>query len=108
MAKCPACDHDVRTPFFFNLDGWSHLACTHCKTKLEMKPHPVSFFFLPVLLSLSWLSRLGRKFAFLAEALLVATAVSFVLLLIVRPQVRLRQRALPKPEIRLNIDDSSN
>ncbi|SRR6266849_9279470 len=26
MAKCPTCDHDVRTPFCFNLDGWSHVS----------------------------------------------------------------------------------
>jgi hypothetical protein len=103
MAKCPACDHNVRTPFFFNLDGWSHLACTHCKARLEMKPRPVSYFFLPVFLSLSSLSRLGHKFALIAEVLLVATTVLFVLLLIVRPQVRLRKRALPEPSIRLKI-----
>jgi hypothetical protein len=106
MAKCPACDHDVRTPLFFNLDGWSHLACTHCKARLEMKPHPVSFFFLPVLLSLSWLSRLGHKFALIAEVLLAATTITFVLLLIVRPQVRLRKMSLPEPSIRLKIDGS--
>jgi hypothetical protein len=31
-----------------------------------------------------------------------------VLLLMVRPQVQLRKKALPKPAIRLNIDDPSN
>ena len=47
MAKCPACDHDVCTPFFFDLDGWSHLTCTQCKTRLEMKPRPVALWFFP-------------------------------------------------------------
>lgn len=37
-AQCPACGHDVRTPFFLNLDGWAHLACPQCNARLEMKP----------------------------------------------------------------------
>ena len=42
MAMCPACDHQVRTPSFLNLDGWRHLRCPYCKARLEMKP-PGSF-----------------------------------------------------------------
>ncbi len=108
MAKCPACDHDVRTPYFFNLEGWSHLACPHCKARLEMKPRPVGALFLPIFVACSWLARLGHTFAFIAEVLLVAATVTLILLLIVHPQVRLRKTAPPKPEIRLNIDGSSN
>ena len=108
MAKCPACDHDVRAPYFFNLEGWSHLACAHCKARLEMKPRPVGALFLPIFVACSWLSRLGHTFSFIAEGLLVAATLTLILLLIVRPQVRLRKRPLPKPEIRLNIDGSSN
>jgi hypothetical protein len=108
MAKCPACGHDVRTPFFFNLDGWSHLTCTQCKARLEMKPHPVSFWLLPILLSLSWLARLGHIFAVVAEVLDVFAGVTLVLLLIVRPQVQLRKKALPVPAIRLDIGGPSN
>src|SRR5216684_583013 len=107
MAKCPACGHDVRTPFFFNLEGWSHLTCTQCKARLEMKPRPVAILLFPVVLIVSWLGRLGHIFAVIAEVLVVSTAVILVLLLIVRPQVRLRKRALPKPAIRLNIDGPS-
>ena len=108
MAKCPAYDQDVRTPYFFNLEGWSHLACTHCKARLEMKPCPVAAWFLPIFVACSWLGRLGHTFAFIAEGLLVAATLILILLLIVRPQVRLRKRPLPKPEIRLNIDGPSS
>jgi hypothetical protein len=108
MAKCPACDHEVRTPYFFNLEGWSHLACAHCKARLEMKPRPVGAWLLPILVACSWLGRRGHAFALILEVLLVAATVTLILLLIVRPQVRPRKRALPKPEIRLNIDGSSN
>jgi hypothetical protein len=106
MAKCPACDHELRTPHFFNVQGWSHLSCAHCKARLEMKPRPVVSWFLPIFVACSWLGRLGH--AFIAEGLLAAATVTIVLLLIVRPQVRLRKRSLPKPEIRLNINGSSN
>lgn len=108
MAKCPACDHDVRTPHFFSVEGWAHLACAHCKARLEMKPRPVAVWFLPIFIACSWLGRLGHTFAFIAEGLLAAATLTLILLLIVRPQVRLRKRPLPKPAIRLNIDGSSN
>jgi hypothetical protein len=107
MAKCPACAHDVRTPFFFNLDGWSHLTCTQCKARLEMKPRPVAILLFPVVLIASWLGRLGHIYSIIAEMLVVSAAVILVPLLIVRPQVRLRIRSLPKPAIQLNIDGPS-
>src|SRR5260370_18630449 len=99
MAKCPAYDQDVRTPYFFNLEGWSHLACTHCKARLEMKPCPVAAWFLPIFVACSWLGRLGHTFAFIAEGLLVAATLILILLLIVRPPLRSRTQPLPKPEI---------
>ena len=108
MAKCPACGHDVRTPLFFNLDGWAHLTCAQCKARLEMKPRPVAFWFLPIMLSLSVLSRLGHIYAVISEVLLISATITIVLLLIVRPPVRLRKRAIPKPEIRLKINGPSN
>jgi len=104
MAKCPGCGHDVSTPSVFNLQGWSQLTCPHCTAKLEMKPRTVSFLFLAVLFFTSWLGRLGHKFAVIADVLLVSATVAMVLALIVRPPVRLRRKALPKPEIRLDID----
>ena len=108
MAKCPACDHDVRTPSFFNLDGWAHLTCTQCQARLESKPRPVGIWFLPIMLSLSALSRLGHIYAVISEVLLISATIAILLALIVRPSVRLRKRALPKPEIRLKIDSPSN
>jgi DNA-directed RNA polymerase subunit RPC12/RpoP len=90
MAKCPSCDHDVRTPLFLNLEGWSHLACPQCKSRLELKPRPVAIFFLPILILLLWLSRFGHKFAVAAEILIVLTAIVLVLLIVIRPPVRLR------------------
>src|SRR5258708_37382791 len=64
MAKCPACDEDVRAPYFFNLEGWSHLACTHCKARLEMKPCPVAALFLTIVLAWSWLGAMCHTFDF--------------------------------------------
>lgn len=108
MAKYPACNHEVRTPAFFNLDGWSHLACTQCNARLEMKPRPVAILLFPVVLIASWLGRLGHIYLIIAEVLLVSAMVALVLALIIRPQVRLRNRSLPKPDIRLNINGPSN
>jgi hypothetical protein len=73
-----------------------------------MKPRPVVSWFLPIFVACSWLGRLGHTYAFIAEGLLVAATVAIMLLLVVRPQVRLRKRPLPRPEIRLKIDGSSN
>jgi DNA-directed RNA polymerase subunit RPC12/RpoP len=102
MAKCPSCDHNVRTPLAFDLQGWRQLTCHHCKARLEMKPRPVAIMF-PVFIFLSLaLSRLGHIFAVVAEVLAVSASVTFVLLLTVQPQVRLR-KALPKPETKLGL-----
>jgi hypothetical protein len=106
MAKCPACNHDVRTPFFFNLDGWSHLACTQCKARLEMKP-PRSFLLAPLMAPLFVLARQGHAFEVLAFVYLTVT-VLLVLWESFHPKVRLRQKPRPQPEIRLNINGPSN
>src|SRR5712691_5670347 len=106
MAKCPACDYDVRTPFFLNLDGWSHLTCTQCKARLEMKP-PRSFVLGPLMAPLFVLARRGRVFEVIAFVFMFAT-IFLLLLESVRPKVRLRKKAPPKPEIRLNINGPSN
>ena len=106
MAMCPACDHDVRTPSFLNLDGWSHLSCAHCKARLEMKP-PRSVVLGPLIAPLFVLARQGRIFEIIAFLFMFAT-ICFLLLETTRPKVRLRKRPLPKPAIRLNIDGPSN
>ena len=103
MAKCPACGHDVRTPFFMNLEGWAHLSCPGCKARLEMKP-PRYAVFGPLIAPLFVLARQGRAFEVLAFAFMFA--VIFLLLLeSLRPKVRLRKKPLPEPSIRLNISN---
>ena len=105
MAKCPACDHDVRTPLFLNLDAWRHLTCAQCNAKLEMKP-PRAALWAPLMAPLFVLARQGRVFEVIAFAYLFA--IIFLLLLeCARPRVQLRKKPLPKPEIRLNINESS-
>jgi hypothetical protein len=106
MAKCPACGHDVRTPFFLNLEGWSHLACPQCKARLEMKP-PRSAVLGPITVPLLVLARRERVFEVIAFAFMFVT-IFLLLLESIRPKVQLRKRPLPKPAIRLNIDRPSN
>ena len=106
MAKCPACDHDVRTPFFLNLDAWSHLTCTQCKARLEMKP-PLSAVLGPFMAPLCVLARQGRIFVVIALVFMFAT-IFLLLLESLHPKVRLRNKPLPEPDVRLNINGSSN
>ena len=106
MAKCPACGYDVRTPFFCNLDGWSHLACPQCKARLEMKP-PRSFVLGPLMAPLFVLARQGRVFEIIAFVFMFVT-IFLILLESLHPKLRLRTKPLPKPEIRLNLDGPSN
>ncbi len=106
MAICPACNHEVATPFFLNLDGWRHLVCPHCKARLEMKP-PRSVVLVALIAPLFVLARQGRAFEVIAFVFAFAT-IFLLLLESVRPQVQLRKRPLPKPAIRLNIDGPSN
>jgi hypothetical protein len=100
MAKCPVCGHDVATPFFLNMDAWRWLACPHCAARLERK-NPRSVALLPLWIGLIALSRMGHRFAVIAE---VSMAAIFVVILVefIRPQLQLR-KPLPKPEIKLNI-----
>jgi hypothetical protein len=106
MATCPACNHDVATPFFLNLDAWRHLVCPHCQARLEMKP-PRSALFGPLMVALFALAGQGRVFEVIAFVFMFATI--FVLVLeSVRPKLRLRTRPLAKPTVRLNIDGRSN
>ena len=106
MAKCPACNHDVRTPFFLNLDGWTHLACDHCEARLELKP-PRSFALGPLIAPLFVLARRGPVFEGVAFVYMFA-AIGLMLVECAHPKLRLRTKPLPKPAIRLNIDRSSN
>jgi len=101
MTKCPACSHDVRTPSFFDLDAWRHLACPQCKARLEMKP-PRSFLLGPMIAPMFVLARQGRAFEILAFAYAAVTMIlivweSFHL------KLQLRRNPRPEPEIRLDI-----
>jgi len=106
MVKCPACDHDVRTPFFLNIDAWRHLLCPHCKARLEMKP-PRSFLLAPLMAPLFVLARQGRVLEVIAFVYMFAT-IFLLLLESLRPKVQLRKKPLPEPTIRLEIDGPSD
>lgn len=101
MAMCPACDHDVRTPSFLNLDGWAHLTCTQCNARLEMKP-PRSVVLAPLIAPLFVLARQGRVLEVIAFVFMGAT-LCLLLLESLHPKVRLRKKPTPKPAIRLDI-----
>ena len=106
MANCPACTHDVRTPFFLDLDKWRWLTCPHCGARLEMKP-PRSVVLAPLIAPLFVLARQGRVFEVIAFLFMFVT-IFLLLLESLRPRVRIRQKPLPKPSVRLNIDGPSN
>lgn len=106
MALCPACNHDVATPLFLNVDGWRHLVCPHCKARLEKKPLR-SFVLGPLIAPVFALARQGPVFEVIAFVFAFAT-IFLLVLESVRPQVQLRKKPLPKPTIRLNIDGPSN
>ena len=106
MAMCPACNHEVATPVFLNMDAWRWLVCPHCKVRLEMKP-PRSFLLAPLVAPLFVLARQGRVLEIIAFVYMLAT-IFLLLVECFHPKVRLRKRPLPKPTIRLNIDGLSN
>jgi hypothetical protein len=106
MAKCPACDHNVRTPSFLNLDGWSHLTCAQCKARLQMKP-PRYAVLGPLIAPLFVLARQGRVFEITAFVFMFAT-IFLLLVESIHPKVQLRKKPLPLPAIRLNIDGPAN
>lgn len=106
MANCPACDREVRTPSFLNLDAWTHLQCPQCKARLEMRP-PRSFLLAPLMAPLFVLARQGHAFEILA--FVYASATMFLVLLeSFRPKLRLRKKPLAKPVVQLKIDGPGN
>ncbi len=106
MAKCPVCAHDVATPFFLNADAWRWLACPHCAARLERKNPRYAVTLVPFFIALIAVSGRGRRYAIVAEVLMVAITV-VILVEFVRPQLQVR-KPLPKPEITLNINGSSH
>jgi hypothetical protein len=105
MAKCPACENDVATPFVLNENKWRWFVCPRCAARLERKKPRLLVAMSGFFLALIALGRLGHRFAIIAEVLMV---VIFVVIFaeLLRPQLQLR-KPLPKPEIELKIDDSS-
>ena len=106
MAKCTVCEHDVAAPFFLNVDGWRWLACPHCAARLERKNPRILIPLMGFWFALLALGRLGRRFAILAEVLMVAIFV-VILVQFMRPELQLRKPP-PKPEIELKINGPSN
>jgi hypothetical protein len=106
MAKCPACEREVATPFVLNVDKWRWLACPHCAARLERKNPRYAVAMTSFFVALLSLGRLGHRFAIVAEALMI---VIFVVILVdfMRPQLQLR-KPLPKAEIELKIGDPPN
>ncbi|OLB19823.1 MAG: hypothetical protein AUI12_16275 [Acidobacteria bacterium 13_2_20CM_2_57_6] len=106
MAKCPACAHEVATPFVLNADAWRWLVCPHCSARLERKNPQIVVPLIGFWVALLALGRLGHRFAVVAEVLMVAIFV-VILVKFMRPELQLR-KPLPKPEIELKINDPSN
>jgi hypothetical protein len=102
MAICPICAHDVRTPFFTNLDAWTHLRCANCSTRLEMKP-PRSFVLAALIAPFFVLARHSAVFECLAFSFAAATCF-LVLFESFRPKLRIRKKAPAKAEVWLKIN----
>lgn len=106
MAKCPACEHEVVTPFVLNADGWRWFACPHCAARLERKNPRYLAALASLMVTLIALGGLGHRYRVIAEVLMVALMV-VILVQFMRPKLQLR-KPLPKPEIELKIDDPPN
>jgi len=100
-AKCSACEHDVATPFFLNVDAWRWLACPHCAARLERKKPRYVVAFMPFFIVLTAMGGRGHRVAAFAGVLMVAIIV-VIFVEFMHPQLQVR-KALPKPEITLNI-----
>lgn len=105
MAKCPVCGREVKTPFVLNADGWRWLKCPHCGARLERKNPRFLLPLISLYLCLLAVGHLGRRWAIVAEVLMVVTAV-LMIATFVRPELQVR-KAPPEPEIRLKIDKES-
>jgi len=110
MAKCPACEHEVATPFFMNADAWRWLACPHCAAKLERKSHRYLVALSSFMMALIALGGLGRRYRIVSSVLLVALMVVIFVLITVqllRPELQVRKPP-PKAEVELKISDPPN
>jgi hypothetical protein len=108
MSKCPGCGAEVATPFVFNLEGCSKMACPNCKARLGVGPLrslPLTIIVLS-LVSGSSLHLLGHtagvRLAGVAFVLSIGNAL-FMLWEFAHPRLRLRKRPKPDPETVLNL-----
>ncbi len=106
MAKCPACQHDVATPSFLNVDAWRWLTCPHCAARVERKNPRSVVVLMPLWVGLIAFARRGHRFAVVSEVLMAAIMV-VILVEFMRPQLQLR-KPLPKPGTTLNLSGPSN
>ncbi len=110
MAKCPACEREVATPFFMNTDAWRWLACPHCAAKLERKSPRYLVALNSFMLALIALGGLGHRYRIISSVLMVALMlVVFIVITgeVFRPELQLRKPP-PKAEVELKISDPPN
>ncbi len=110
MAKCPACEHEVATPFYLNVDKWRWLACPHCAARLERKSPRYLVALSSFMLALIALGGLGHRYRIISSVLMVALMVVIFVVFAVqllRPELQLRKPP-PKAEVELKISDSPN
>jgi hypothetical protein len=105
-AKCPVCTQEFATPFILNTDAWRWLTCPHCAARLERKPPRYVVAFMPFFIVLTAMGGRGHRFTTLAELLMVVIVV-VIFVEFLHPQLQAR-KPLPKPEIKLDINNSSN
>ncbi len=109
MAKCPACEREVTTPFVLNVDKWRWLACPHCAAKLERKSPRYLVALSSFMLALIALGGLGHRRIISSVLLVALMVVIFVLIAVqlLRPELQLRKPP-PKAEVELKISDPPN
>src|SRR5260370_9545901 len=101
MAKCPACEHEVATPFYLNVVKWRWIACPDCAGRLERKKPRLVVEMTGFFVALLALGSLGDLFAIVADALMIVISV-VILVEFMRPQLQLRKPP-PKAEVELKI-----
>lgn len=106
MAKCPACAHEVPTPFVLNTDAWRWLVCPHCAARLERKNPRYLPALASLIVALIALGGLGHPYRVISSVLMAGLIV-VILVEFMRPELQLR-KPLPKPEIELKINAPSN
>ena len=106
-SACPHCGQLLSTPSLLDMKGWSSLACPACKKKLKLHypRRSNSLLLFGIALTLLAQSRLDPRWLnllLLAVGLIFSlSALVFLILESRRPKLRLK--ALPRPEVVLNL-----